>query len=294
MINQRRPCVILLILVLSLLKNTDAIVFCNRHLFTNNCPQLSMQDCDMYFIQTGNNQFVNCNWNITSGTCATGTQTCKPSCFVNANNKVANCSTVQACNQNNFIGGYGNSHICIPYSTSPGSSTCQPSGCDWTCTGMTLMPDCASGSKYTCSRLRLLNSTGDYECRYINGACIAKDKCIPICSGSYFTTNCSTISFGNCGSYYTTVGSSNYECIIYGSSCDSGFNYPTESSKCYVQLPINSCTGAPSGSNGCVYYSYSPSACNGRWQISAYTGKRQCKYIYGLNSNSCQSDNVCG
>ena len=101
-------------------------------------------DCDLYFRQTGNDQFVSCAWSIGINTCGSSTQNCKPSCFVNANKKVSSCSIASTCNSNNFIGGYGNSQLCVPYNSGP-SGSCQP--CDWTCTGVGLTTNCAVNSK---------------------------------------------------------------------------------------------------------------------------------------------------
>lgn len=176
---------LMLLFLIVLVSSTE---FCNRHLFTSNCGLLTtIANCDKYFVQVGNDEFANCVWTAsgTSGTCYSNIQGCKPSCFVNANTQVANCSTATACNSNNYIGGYGDSQICVPYKVSPTSSICKGSYCDWTCTGQNhYTGTCPSnGGELGCTRYMKSNSTGHYQCMVIGGVCVVGNKCVNRCKG---------------------------------------------------------------------------------------------------------------
>lgn len=284
----------ILFLLTYLLYVVNSTVFCNRNLFTSNCGLLTTRgDCERYFRQTGNDAFVNCAWITSTNMCADNTQTCKPSCFVNANTKVSSCSTYDACNLNNFIGGYGNSQICVPKCTSNISCTCQPSYCDWTCPSViTTHNPCEYYDAQICYRYTYYNSTGSFYCKTVNGACKAVAQCVQRCLGSTYTSNCTSISINTCGSYYTTVGNDYYDCTnTYNSGSYVCKNVYTQSygQRCYPQLPTNQCTGTQTTDQGCAF---SINQCN-KWFIWANGGnsRQQCKWDY--YQNKCRMYHGC-
>lgn len=236
---------------------------CDRFQQTTNCAGWSTQgDCELYhqFNQStlSNSMFKRCEW--ISGTCQ-ATDQCKPSCFIGNNKKstTTNCFIGSSqCDGMNFIGGYGDSQLCVS-TLADGGSQCNQIYCDYKCTGYKRVSSCTGYSQYVCPTVHYEDTTGNYNCVYKNGECVIGAPCIHACVGRVQKSNCNTVPGPqiNCANSYEIVSGKRQDCRydpisttcstitardvchpFFIASCGNGYRWPS-----CVELSQSDCIG---------------------------------------------------